>query len=67
MIRKDTKAMEAGNEHNARISIQLSNMKEEATAAAADGKGYDWTEYFALGQGILHSRKSKGNSVVALF
>ncbi len=45
---KATKAMEAGDEHNARIYTQLANMKKEAAAAAANGKGYDWTEYFAL-------------------
>lgn len=45
---KATKAMEAGNEHNARIFTKMSNMKKEAAAAAAEGKGYDWTEYFAL-------------------
>ena len=45
---KATKAMEAGNEHNARIYTQLANMKREAAAAAAKGEGYDWTNYFAL-------------------
>lgn len=45
---KATKAMAEGNEHNARIYTQLANIKREAAAAAAEGKGYDWTNYFAL-------------------
>jgi hypothetical protein len=45
---KATKAMVAGNEHNAEIYKQLSNINKEAAALAAEGKGYDWTEYFAL-------------------
>ena len=45
---KANKAMAAGNEHNARIYTQLANMKRDAAAAAEKGKGYDWTEYFAL-------------------
>lgn len=45
---KANKAMAEGNEHNAKIYTQLSNMKKEAAAASAKGKGYDWTEYFAL-------------------
>lgn len=45
---KATQAMVAGNEHNAQIYTQLSNIKKEAAASAAEGKGYDWTKYFAL-------------------
>jgi hypothetical protein len=43
-----TKAMVAGNEHNAKIYNQLSNINKEAAASVAEGKGYDWTQYFAL-------------------
>lgn len=45
---KATQAMVAGNEHNAQIYTQLSNIKKEAAASATEGKGYDWTKYFAL-------------------
>ena len=45
---KATQAMVAGNEHNAQIYTQLANIKKEAAASAAAGKGYDWTKYFGL-------------------
>jgi hypothetical protein len=40
--------MVAGNEYNAQIYTQLAKINKEAAASAIEGKGYDWTKYFAL-------------------
>lgn len=45
---KANEAMQNGDEETAEIYTKLAAMKREAAAAAANGKGYDWTEYFKL-------------------
>jgi len=45
---KANEAMQAGDEESAAIYTKLAAIKREAAAAAQNGQGYDWAEYFKL-------------------